>query len=61
MNIHHTVRLSSRKLNIIRNIMHDYKDFHRGEPLVRLAMEVEAELQSQTGGDYQPDTTYDLK
>lgn len=58
----HEIFLSGEDLELLSDIFHDYKDYHRNNnEAVRPVMDLEKDLTIQTGGLYQADTTYDIK
>lgn len=57
-----TVELTDKQLETLAVIMHEFKDYNRGDKsMVLPAMEIEKELTEQTNGVYQADTSYDIK
>lgn len=58
----HIIALEDSELEIIRNVMHEYKDVYRGtKEYILPVMALEKNLSSQTAGAYDPDTTYDIR
>lgn len=56
------LQLTAKDLEFLRDIFHESKDYNRGwAEHIREVMALEAKLSEQTGGVYEPDTTYDIK
>lgn len=55
------MKLTPEQLDLMCDIFHSYKDYNRNfrETILKV-MELESALTSETNGEYQPDTTYNI-
>ena len=61
-NREYKVRLTKGALDTLADALHSFKDHNRGDREKILAvMRIEKTLTEQTGGTYEPDTTYNVK
>ena len=57
-----SLALTQEQLDFLSSILHEYKDYNRGDrDRILPAMDLEAALNRLSGGRYIPDPTYDIK